>query len=105
MQSNKVTATIARALAELSLTRIGVIKNRLLESDKEKALRSIEVQRLRALYRERSKLDQQIRKALTKANKKFNVSITVYNDRSINVSRYTKDKLPPVEELKNEIII
>ena len=105
MTKPKVTVTIARALAEMAQTQIATVRNKLLDGDKEKTLRSAEVKKLRSLYKERNKLDSQIKQLVATVNRKFNVVITAYNSRDISVSRYGRDKLPSIDELKNQIII
>src|SRR5687768_1407496 len=105
MKTPKVTATIARALAELAVERIKTAKDKLEDHSTESALRSNELKQIRALVKEQRKLATRIDKIRTAAQNKFKVSINVYHDNSIRVAAQRDRTVPSIDLLKNEIII
>lgn len=104
MKAQKVTVTVARALAEMAVEKIVDAKEKAAAADIARAMKSSEVKQLRDLYKQRNSLNTKIRTLISAAQRKYNVSM-YEGHGGISASRPRRTPIPKVEELKNEIII
>jgi hypothetical protein len=98
----KLTATIAKALAETARISISKKKDADTKSNEKSVTRSREFQKLKSLHRQQEALSKKFNSLKQRIEEKNNISINAYRKLEITTRRQT---LPDVTELKNAIII